>query len=411
MHPTVSVPSPSWWRTRDMQTWKEEGELARHTLKNHDLDAAAAHLATCVSLRPHHRKSYENWVKVLRKQGHLRRIAGTRGIDCRVEVVFDMETNDPDDVICLIFLASHPFVKLKAVTITPGSTKQVGLVRWLLQRLGKIIGRDIRLGAGDINHPKPAVSPWHKEAFFGNNEIPLSSEAEVAWQVLDDECDESTTLITGGPLLNVAEAIKQVGDNFVVGTWLAQGGFAGSNDDLVAPEDDLFQGRSHYLTTNFGREYGSDESLAAKTALDHKGFEQRLLVSKNVCHHHSNCFTQEQFDRLARNLQSAGIPSVTPAAMAIFPVPNNDKDRYWLGQSLLLLGMRNILGKLMHDPLAAMVVLDPRIISRWAEVNMTQKEDSTWGATRRDYSNTFISLRHNPELFWKVFLDPPATMR
>lgn len=411
MQPAVSMSSPSWWRTRDMQTWKQEGELAKRALKNHDLDAAAAHLANCVSLRPHHRKSYDTWIKVMQKQGHLRRIAGTRGMDSRVKVVLDMETDDPDDFICLIFLASHPFVNLKAVTITPGSTTQVGLVRWLLQRLGKVIGKDIRVGAGDIHHPKSAVSPWHQEAFFGDQEIPTSSEAEVAWQVLVDECDESTTLFTGGPLLNVAQAIEQDRDNFVVGTWLAQGGFAGVGDGLVAPEDDLFQGRSHYLTTNFGREYGSDVSRAAHTALEHEGFLQRLLVSKNVCHHPSNRFTKQQMDRLVLNLQSAGATSVTSAAMAKSPVPNNDKDRYWLGQSLLALGMQTILGKSMHDPLAAMVVLNPCIIVRWAEVNMKQKEDSTWGATCRDYSNTFISLRHNSELFWTVFLDPPATMR
>jgi hypothetical protein len=37
-----------------------------------------------------------------------------------LEVVFDMETGDPDDFITFLFLLGHPKVHLKAVTIVPG---------------------------------------------------------------------------------------------------------------------------------------------------------------------------------------------------------------------------------------------------------------------------------------------------
>ena len=43
--------------------------------------------------------------------------------------VFDMETSDPDDFITLVFLLGHPEVDLRAVTITPGTREQVGVVR------------------------------------------------------------------------------------------------------------------------------------------------------------------------------------------------------------------------------------------------------------------------------------------
>lgn len=36
------------------------------------------------------------------------------------DVIFDMETQDPDNFLCLLFLSSHPCINLKAVTITPG---------------------------------------------------------------------------------------------------------------------------------------------------------------------------------------------------------------------------------------------------------------------------------------------------
>lgn len=43
--------------------------------------------------------------------------------------VLDMETSDPDDFITLLMLLGHPLVDLRAVTVTPGTREQVGLVR------------------------------------------------------------------------------------------------------------------------------------------------------------------------------------------------------------------------------------------------------------------------------------------
>ena len=70
------------------------------------------------------------------------------------DVVFDMETQDPDDFLCLLFLASHPRVNLKAVTITPGSREQVGLVRWALCALGL---DGLPVGAGDLQPYSPCT--------------------------------------------------------------------------------------------------------------------------------------------------------------------------------------------------------------------------------------------------------------
>ena len=66
----------------------------------------------------------------------------------KVQVCYDMETQDPDDFLCLLFLASHPRVRLKAVTLVPGSEQQIGLVRWALQQLGL---SDVAIGAGYVN--------------------------------------------------------------------------------------------------------------------------------------------------------------------------------------------------------------------------------------------------------------------
>ena len=154
-------------------------------------------------------------------------------MDAMIDMVFDMETQDPDDFLCLLFLASHPRVRLKAVTLVPGSQEQVGLVRWALERLGVA---NVAIGAGNIAHEKPSVSPWHWRAFGGSESL-RSAEAEEAWRVLQRECDERTVLFTGGPLTNVAEAISRSASaqlRFEAGCWLAQGGFAGDN---VVPEE------------------------------------------------------------------------------------------------------------------------------------------------------------------------------
>ena len=97
-----------------------------------------------------------------------------------VDAVFDMETQDPDDFLCLLFLASHPGIRRDH--IHPGSREQVGLVRWALGELGL---EGVAVGAGNPAHPKPSVSPWHYRAYFPNSNPPTSADAEEAWRVLE----------------------------------------------------------------------------------------------------------------------------------------------------------------------------------------------------------------------------------
>ena len=176
-----------------------------------------------------------------------------------MEVVLDMETSDPDDFLCLIFLASHPRVRLKAVTLVPGSAEQVGLVRWLLHDALDYQRDEVAVGASKLGWHKPSVSPWHARAFFKKH-IPLSSEAEPAANVLLRECNEQTVLVTGAALSNVAAAIDLDG-GFAAGLLLAQGGFAGCNivpADAVLPK---FAGRTTMHTFNFGADNAAADTV------------------------------------------------------------------------------------------------------------------------------------------------------
>ena len=72
-------------------------------------------------------------------------------------IVFDMETSDPDDVFTLCALATHPWARLVAVTVTPGSNEQVGVVKHVLRRLGV----EVPVGAFHAGRPTGSVSEFH----------------------------------------------------------------------------------------------------------------------------------------------------------------------------------------------------------------------------------------------------------
>jgi len=176
----------------------------------------------------------------------------------RIPVVFDMETQDPDDFLALLLLLGHPSVELRAVTITPGSPAQVGFVRRALEWFGR---EDVRVGAHNLDHPKECMSSWHAKAYGA---AAPSRDAEDAGRLLLEVCDAETTLITGAPLKNLTVPAADPG--FVLGRWVAQGGFAG--EGVVPPELQLekFKGMRTVATFNF-----NGAPKAALAALAHPG--------------------------------------------------------------------------------------------------------------------------------------------
>lgn len=281
-----------------------------------------------------------------------------------INVIFDMETQDPDDYLTLLMLLGHPLVRLKAVTITPGSPYQVGLVRRTLEEFGV----DIPVGAYDISHPKPCVSKWHERAY---GDLKPSYDAAPAGMVLANQADEDCTLITGAPLKNLGEALKR--DHFRLGRWVAQGGFAGQG---VVPEHlqmDKFRGRITCPTFNF-----NGAPAAALEALKHPNIGPKWLVSKNVCH-------KVVYDRALHE--------------QLTPLKDNS-----LSLSMIWKGMDHYLrrkeGKKFHDPLAACCAIDPDI-GEWAEVEMF-RERGEWGAKPKTGSHTQIIIDYDHERFIEV---------
>lgn len=279
-----------------------------------------------------------------------------------MKTIFDMETQDPDDFLTLLLLLGHPEVDLRAVTITPGSAHQVGLVR---RALGWF-GANIPVGANNIDHPKECVSAWHERAY---GRIQPSRDAVPGGELLHELCAEDVTLITGAPLKNLGDAMAMPG--FVLGRLIAQGGFAGEGVVPTHRQLPKFRGRRTCPTFNLN---GAPKS--ALEALVHPGIGERRFVSKNVCH--GVVYDQELHDHI-RPLR-ARAPYLR---------------RIWDGMNVYL--QRRPAGKKFHDPLAACCAIDPSI-AEWAEVTMF-RERGEWGARLAPGSGTQIIVGYDHEAF------------
>jgi pyrimidine-specific ribonucleoside hydrolase len=290
-----------------------------------------------------------------------------------LDVVWDMETGDPDDFLTLLLLLGHPEVRLKAVTITPGSPHQVGLVRHALA----CFGRDLPVGAHNLAHPKPCVSSWHYKAY---GEIPPSYDAECGGEVLLRSCDEQTTLITGGPLKNLGAALRldrrRGEDTFRLGRLVAQGGFAGEG---VVPRErqlDKFKGMATCPTYNL-----NGDPASALMILKFMGIGVRRFVSKNVCHGVS--YDGEMHRRFE---------AVKDKSLALRLI--------WKGMDVYL--RKQPAGKKFHDPLAACCAIDESI-GTWAEVEL-YREKGAWGARLSPGSGTWIITDYDHDKFLATLL-------
>lgn len=293
----------------------------------------------------------------------------------RVPIVWDMETGDPDDFLTLFLLCGHPRVELKAVTITPGTPAQVGLVRFAL----RLFDLDIPVGAFDLSADKQCVSGWHYAA-YGN--IPESHDAEEGWRVLERTLDPDTTLVTGAPLKNLGRLIRE--DALpITGRWVAQGGFAGEGVVPAEWQLEKFKGMKASPTYNF-----NGDPKGAMAALTSRQILSKRLVSKNVCH-------GVWYDRTVHERLSPDLRRQSRSLRLI-----------WTGMEYYL--RKHPAGKKFHDPLAACCAIDPAI-GMWSEPIAMYREKGKWGARMvgADYPDRScrIILRHDHERFLAVLTE------
>lgn len=284
----------------------------------------------------------------------------------RVPIILDMETSDPDDFLTLVLLLGHPRVDLRGVLVVPGSPAQVG---WVRRALGWF-GREVPVGAWNIDHPKGCVSSWHESTF---GECEPSRDAEPGPELLRRLASEDVTLLTGAAPKNLAGALRLGG--LRLGRWVAQGGFAG--EGVVPPERQLakFRGLATCPTFNFnGDPKGTLLALAAPEVAS------KVLVSKNVCH-------GVPYDRALHERVSA-VPSYSMQIV-----------QHAMGHYL----RDHPAGKLLHDPLAACCAVDEGV-GEWAEVEV-YRERGEWGSRLRPGSGTRIIVGYDHERFVRVLTE------
>lgn len=342
--------------------------------------------------------------------------------------IFDMETGDPDDVLTLLFLCAHPDVELRAVTIYPGTQDQVGLVRWILQQLGLV---HVRLGACARAKKKKNNIEFDFSFYQSFGSAPCGKPAcERADQVLSECCDESVTLVTGGLLHNLADALQM--DDFRLGRWVAQGGFAGKG---VVPEEK----QNAHTTKEVAHTYNFSNSIPeAQAALSSAAIKRKICVSGNVCH-----FVTYTKNKWHKQLKAAVKAKANQLAMmswtmelrevladvlddeAIMADDDRGSDNVLDGEATYAPEIRRVLafailhhtmdeyicqkkggGKTLHDPLALAVALDESLCEL-AEVELFVGSEAGcethWGSKLSSGSNTWITVDRNDFIEYESF--------
>lgn len=287
-----------------------------------------------------------------------------------MNVIFDMETADPDDVFTLCWLLGREDIHLRAVTISPGTKDQVGLVKHVLSLLGR---DDIPVGARKPDHDKQCVSQFHYRWLgkVGPKE-PDGKGADVIASAISEHPD--ATLLTGAPLGNPKEALQAYPD-LKIRRWVAQGGFAG--DNIVHNPLPKFKGKLTCPTFNFNGDIEGAEMLLSSPNVGH-----RLLVSKNVCHGVS-------YDKAMHE------------KMGNFLTKNDNPAMRLIYEGMTVYFAKKSQGKMFHDPLAACVAVKTSVCD-FEEVEMF-RDRGGWGAKPKEGTNTHISVDLNRKKFLDVF--------
>lgn len=273
-----------------------------------------------------------------------------------LDVHFDTETGDPDDLCTLLLLIAHPAYGLRSVSVTPGTNEQVGMLKSVLERCG--VG-EIPVASAVPGYDKNCVSKFYYD-WLGNF-APRTPDMDASSLLLQSLAQwPELTLLTGAPL----KGFKSLSESQPIHRWVAQGGFAG---DRVVPEEfrlEKFTGMNTCPTYNFN----GDVQTAFKL-LQNPNIGERILVSKNVCHGmvYDQAFHHEMLKMKGKS----------PA---------------W---DLLIRGMdiyleRHAGGKKFHDPLAAAVAAQPDICE-FREVSL-YRSGGGWGSELTENSRTWITI-------------------
>ncbi len=231
------------------------------------------------------------------------------------------------------------------------------------------------IGSFDPQRQNGCVSSFHYNIPGFKVELAKANDSgtEIIKNCLKKHSD--AVLLTGAPLKNLHRFLETYPD-ITLQHWVAQGGFAG--DSLVKPENRLakFVGRETCPTFNF-----NGDPSGTLLALSSKQIQQRTLISKNVCHSISY---DQKFHELFRPRKN-----FKPGMNLIF-------------KTMEVYLQRHPKGKMLHDPLAACVMMQPDICE-FEEVEVYRSKGE-WGSRKAQNTRTKISVSVDPFKFKQTFL-------
>ena len=282
-----------------------------------------------------------------------------------IDLIYDMATGDPDDVFALCFLISHPAVNLLAVTVSPGTSEQVGLISHILNQSEY---SSIPIGCQKSDYFAHCVDPFYYH-WLGN--FQSRSSDELGYRIINNLIGNFPGLqvLTGAHLKNFVNLDPAL----FISRWVAQGGFAGSN---IVPEEwqlPKFRDKETCASSNF-----SDFRQARKLLLN-TNIKEKYIISKNVTH--GVVYDPLFHDRMR-------------------PFKDNCIGLHLIYSGMELYMKKKPFGKKFHDPLAACVVVNPDVC-QFEEVELFRR-NKEWGAEKQNGTGTSISIKVDHEAFFKT---------
>ncbi|MHA1311783.1 MAG: nucleoside hydrolase [Candidatus Helarchaeota archaeon] len=291
-----------------------------------------------------------------------------------IDIFYDMETGDPDDPIAVLMLACNKRVKLRGISIYPGSKDQVGFVKTMFKNIGL---DDVLVGSRDPRSPLKGLQTSKIYRIFACGDFSSVEPDGLGHEILAELCAKYPRglLISGAPLGNIYDLLTYHPE-IKFDKMFVQSGFAGVNCIPIERQHPRYKGLETFRAHNF------DLYLeGAWKFLNSPNIEKKYLISKDVTHF---VIYDHELHKLVKKKTAEH-----PAWRLIW-----DSMEYYL--------KKHSRGKILHDPLAVCAAINPEII-KFQEVKCFYKNRG-WGSIPIKGTNIFISVDLNYKEFLKVFL-------
>lgn len=280
-------------------------------------------------------------------------------------IIFDMETGDPDDLITLLLLLNNPQVNLKAVTCYEGSSIQIGLINYIISL------SDRAIPIGGWNTEDKRLNDYYYKVV--GNWKPCKARTNPI-EILTDNLDNDTILLTGAPLTNIAQYLKNNNENIIY-KMVTQGGYLG---DIVPEYKRLekFKKRKSIRTYNL-----SNDTDAFETINNSINVKELTFVTKDLCHG----FLYEEKIYSATNFKNNKIAQLLKASL-----------QYYVEKGVK---------KAMHDPLAMLFMLNPLLCEK-TSIDMKiviEKEQNKFFSIPSNNDKRFGVIDYDVEKTWNYF--------